>query len=95
MVGILVDTEQYIDSNRDRSTMANGGWGSDFVTMDFGPLFNFKLGKRQNLTVLLQFKNGRDYTDATIGNRFFEYRVYENTYYYLYRLAFSYTYDIR
>ncbi len=94
-VGLLVGTEQYIDSNKDRSPVASGGWGSDFVFVTFGPLANIRLNKKSSLTVLLQFKNGRDYTDDTIGNRFFEYRSYQYTYYYLYRLAFSYSLKLK
>ncbi len=94
-VGFLVETEQYIDGNKDRSPIVNRGWGSDFVFVTFGPLANIKLGDKSGLTVLLQFKNGRDYTDDTIGNRFFEYRNYEYTYYYLYRLAFSYSLKLK
>ncbi len=94
-VGFLVETEQYIDSNSERSPMGEGGWGSDFVFVTFGPLVNVKLDNSSNLTILLQFKNGRDYTDDTIGNRFFEYRSYQYTYYYLYRLAFNYSLKLK
>ncbi|NOY09587.1 MAG: hypothetical protein GXP33_12190 [Spirochaetes bacterium] len=90
-VGILVDTEQYMGKTAALSTMESGGWGSDFVKVYFGPLANIRLGEKSNLTVLFQLKNGRDYTDETIGNRFFEYRSYSGWYIALYRLALSYT----
>ena len=90
-VGFLLDTEQYIGNTASLSTMASGGWGSDFVKMTFGPLVNITLGESSDLTVLFQLKNGRRYTNATIGNRYFEYRKYESWYMYVYRLAFSYT----
>jgi len=90
-VGVLLDTEQYIGSTASLSTMASGGWGSDFIKMNFGPLVNIALNDNSDLTVLFQLKNGRRYTDATIGNRYFEYREYESWYIALYRLALSYT----
>ena len=70
--------------------MASGGWGSDFMQIRFGPLFNFALTENMSLALLPQFKTARKYTDATIGNRYFEYRECESTYLYLERLAFLY-----
>ena len=90
-VAFLLDTEQYVGHTASLSTMASGGWGSDFIKMNFGPLVSITLSNNSDLTVLFQLKNGRRYTDATIENRYFEYRKYESWYISLYRLALSYT----
>lgn len=91
-IGFLLETEENIGANRYLSTMSDNGWGSDFVTLTFGPMGNFKLGKQSDLTVLVQFQSGRDYTDDTIFNTYFINRVYEDTYVKLYRIAMSYKY---
>ena len=89
-VGILMETNQYIANNKKRSTKASNGWGSDFTAITFGPLANVKLSDKSSLTILVQFENAIDYSDATIGNRYFEYREYQDTYIYFTRIAFIY-----
>ncbi len=101
-VGVLVETSQQIGpegsaspmagADGDVSTTADNGWGSDFVSVSFGPVANFSFDDHNSLTVLLQFKNGKDYTDSTIFNRYYQNRQYEATYLKFNRIAFSYSY---
>jgi len=86
--GVLVATEQNLGRNRKRSTMDSGGWGSDFVKVTISALANASLSERARLTVLLQLETEPDYTDATIGNRYFELRDYDGWYIYLRRVIF-------
>lgn len=90
-VAILVETEQMLFENKDRSTIVSGGWGSDFVKVTFGPLVNINLSEDSNIVILIQFTREKDYTDATVFNNYFINRVYEDSYIDLQRIAFSYT----
>lgn len=90
-LGFMAESEEWIGDVRDYSTMASGGWGSDFRFWQLGSLTNFQLGKNDSLLVLVQFKMARDYTDATTRNRSFETREYEAPYWYFNRIALSYT----
>jgi hypothetical protein len=91
-IGFLAETEEWLDPVRNRATMASaGGWGSDFLSLNFGPLANLSLGEGSSLAVLVQFKTARDWSDATTRNRYFENRDYEGGYLYFNRIAFSYT----
>ncbi len=88
LVAFLLETSQYIGEVSGRSIMDSGGWGSDFVEVTFGPLANVSFNEHFGLTFLIQFQTGRDYTDASIGNRYFEYREFESIYVDFYRLGF-------
>ena len=92
-VGILFETDQMLGKNAAKSTMESGGWGSDFVKMSFGPLANFTFDEHHSLTTLVQFETGRDYTDDTIFNRYYQNREYEGTFVKLNRLALVYNYN--
>lgn len=92
-VGFMVETGQYIDSVKDKSTMADGGWGSDFVNVKFGPLANIKFNDKNNLTILAQMKTDKKYTDDTIHYNWFQNRVYESTYVKFHRVALAYTHN--
>ena len=89
-IGFLIKSEEYIDSNRWRSTISSGGWGSDFVTWNFGPLVNFHIAEKSWLTLLVQFKTGKQATDSTIGNRFYQYWQVKGSYLYFNGIAFDY-----
>ena len=91
-VGFLVETSQAIGPNSTLSTMAGNGWGSDFTEVTFGPLVNLAFNEHNSLAVLVQFQTGRDYTDATIFEPFYQDRVYEDTYTKFHRIALSYNY---
>jgi hypothetical protein len=67
--------------------MDEGGWGSDFVQVSITPLASAALSERLRLTALLQMQTAPDYTEATIGNRYFELRDYDGWHLYLRRLV--------
>ncbi len=90
LAGFLLETEEWLGSVRSLSPM-DSGWGSDFVTMNFGPIANVQLTERSSLAILVQFKTGRDYTDATTRMRSFQERIFEDTYVYFNRIAVSYS----
>jgi hypothetical protein len=90
-IGFMAESEEWIDEVRNYSTMASGGWGSDFRFWQLSSLINLKLGEKDSLLLLFQFKRDRDYTDATTRNRSFETRVFEAPYWYFNRIALSYT----
>lgn len=92
-IGVLVETEQYLGEVAQRSPMAGGGWGSDFVEVTVSPLASFTLSENMSLSMLVQFQNAREYTEDTIGNRYFEYRTYKGVYIDFYRIAFIFGMD--
>jgi len=94
-VGFMIETEQHV-TQKDVSTMASGGWGSDFLLVKFGPMINFKFNKVHNFTVLVEFKNARHFTDETMGNRYFQERKINTAdpeYVQFYRIALLYSMD--
>ena len=94
LAGILLQTEGYLGSVRDRAPSDGSKalkWGSDFTYLVFGPLLDFKLGAGGSLAVLPQFKTGIKWTDSTTRAPYFEKRDYEGSYLYFYRLAFDYS----
>lgn len=60
------------------STMASGGWGSDFMSVNFGPAIQLDLPYHLWVKLFFFFRNERAYTDATVGNADFRNRVYED-----------------
>jgi hypothetical protein len=93
-VGFLLQSQGWLGSVRDRSTEASGGWGSDFTYLTFGPLFDFKLGRKSSLAVLPQFKTGIKWSDATEWSLDFQTRAYEGQYLYFYQMAFDYNLEL-
>lgn len=87
-VGFLLETSRYIGPVARLSPMDEGGWGSDFTELTFGPIANISFTDLFALTFLLQFQTGRDYTDESIGNRYFEYREFDSIYVDFYRTGF-------
>lgn len=91
-IGFLIETEQRI-TGKNKSKMKDGGWGSDFMEVAFGPLINFQLAPNHKLAILAEFINYRRYTDASMKHRYFENRQIDTnnpTYVQFYRIAFSY-----
>jgi len=89
LVGIIVETDQRI-TGKYKSTVKSGGWGSDFMRTAFGPLFNFVFKDTYTLTFLTEFRTERQYTDDTMGIRYFGHREInksDSSYVYFYRLA--------
>ncbi|MBN2659027.1 MAG: hypothetical protein JXR86_18375 [Spirochaetales bacterium] len=91
-VGFLVETSQLLGYDTTETMDSADGWGSDFVEVTFGPLMNFSFSEHSSLAVLLQFQTGRDYTDETIFNEFYQNRDYEATYTKFNRVALAYNY---
>jgi len=89
--GILLETEQNLGYVRNLSTMDSGGWGSDFVVITVGPVFNFTLSESSSLAVLFQFRRERLYDGTSIFANYYENRNYVGTYWDFYRIAFSYS----
>lgn len=90
LAGLLLQTEGWLGSVRDRSPMATG-WGSDFTYLTFGPLFDFKIGDTSSIAILPQFKTGIKWTAASQWNLDFQQRAYQEGYLYFYRLAFDFS----
>lgn len=94
-VGILLETDRRI-TKRNESKMDDGGWGSDFVTTNLGPIVRLQFGSGIKLTIQGQFARARDYSEETIGNAHFSYRKVDTdspTYWYFRRIAFSCRYE--
>ncbi|HOV14674.1 MAG TPA: hypothetical protein PK771_10350 [Spirochaetota bacterium] len=79
---IDVHLTHYFDSR-----MQDKGWGSDFVTMRFGPNIMFNLPSNFFAMVGFHFRNGRGYTYETAGNLSFMLREYQDWYVYFERIA--------
>jgi len=90
MVGMLVETTQYLGDAADLSKKDAVDWNSGFVKVVFGPLASITFDEHNTLTALLQFKTDKKYTDETIHDNFFRNREYESTYVKIHRLALSY-----
>jgi len=90
-VGVLLETEQNLGYVKDLSTMSSGGWGSDFVLLTIGPVFNLALSEKSSLALLVQFRRERLYDDTNVFYNFFENRSYVGDYWFLRRIAFSYS----
>ncbi len=58
------------------SPMKNGGWGSDFAYINFGPAMQFDLPDNFFLKLFFFFQNDKVFTDDTVGNRDFRDRKY-------------------
>jgi hypothetical protein len=69
------------------SPMLNG-WGSDFIEVRFGGLVLFQLPHHLFLITGIEFSNDRAYTDQTIGNVFYQDRIYKDWYIYFKSIYF-------
>ncbi|MDC7222322.1 MAG: hypothetical protein PQJ60_01205 [Spirochaetales bacterium] len=93
--GIMLDTEKRLGDIAQSSTMADGGWGSDFTKVTIGPLFNWQINEKSSLIVLFQLQNDVEYTDDSVFYNYFMNR--ESTgesYWYFRRIALSYTVNL-
>ena len=96
MAGVLVETEANMFDNSTRSIMSDGGWGSDFIQVRFGGIFNFKISENQGLAILPQFITRPHYTDDTVDESYFANRVIDTdnpVYIDFDRIALSYSYN--
>ncbi|MCP4131287.1 MAG: hypothetical protein GY754_09925 [bacterium] len=64
LIGFVFGTDQRITGVND-STVNSGGWGSDFITWNFGPVINFLFNDIYSLTVTAQFSRDPNFTDST------------------------------
>jgi len=90
-VAFMVETEQMLGDNKNMSTMADKGWGSDFTQITFGPLANIKLSEDSSLLILVQFRNEKLISNGTIYNNYFKNREQTGSYIDFRRIAFSYS----
>lgn len=67
------------------SVMSKQGWGSDFTTVKFGPIFLFDLPCNFNAMAGVHWANGKLYSDESIGNLDFMNREYQDWYVRFYR----------
>jgi hypothetical protein len=67
-------------------------WGSDYLQITVSPVFGFTLSQTGSLSVLLQFRRERLYSEAdtTIFANYFRNRNEVGTCWDFYRIAFSY-----
>lgn len=93
-VGLLVETEQYIGTAADLAGTSGRDWGADFLSVTLGPVFNFALTENQSLTLLVQLKSKKNYTDTTIYNLYARNRTVDGYYWDFHRLALSYTVEL-
>lgn len=64
------------------SRMKDGGWGSDFAYVDFGPALLIDLPMNFFIKAAFLFCNDKAYTSETVGNLYFQDRIYEDWYIY-------------
>lgn len=92
-LGVLLETEERI-TKWNESRMKDGGWGSDFMQIYVALITVLDFTEDQSLTIQAQFANGRDYTDATVGNESFYNREVDTDdprYWFFRRIALSYS----
>jgi hypothetical protein len=95
-IGVMAESEEWLGSIRDISTMASpGGWGSDFRLWHANLLANIALGRRDSLAVIGQFRRSQDWTDGTTAVRYFGSRDYDNPVWHFRRLVLSYTHHFK
>ena len=76
----------------DTSKVSDGGWGSDFHKLRFGPLVSLDPVENHILTLLVQFHNGVYYDEETSYARWFQrWEATGETYIKLERIVLAYT----
>ncbi len=88
MTEIGVDLTHY-----NYSKMVNKGWGSDFISCNFGPAIIFDLPNNLGLFLAAQWTNNIKYSSDTIGNEDFMKCEYEDWYLNFYRIILSFEWD--
>lgn len=86
--GLFGNIEKLDITNFNRSRMKDGGWGSDFVTVEFGPIIKFDFPWNYYLTLFTFFATDREYTSETVGNIDFREREYKDWYIHFRRIGF-------
>jgi hypothetical protein len=85
--GLFGNIEKLDITHYNRSRMKDKGWGSDFVTVEFGPIIKFDLPWNYYLTLFAFFATDREYTSDTVGNIDFRKREYEDWYIHFRRIG--------
>ncbi len=85
--GLFGNIEKLDITHNYRSQMKNGGWGSDFVTVEFGPSIRFELPWNYYLILFAFFATDREYTSDTVGNIDFRERKYQDWYIHFRRIG--------
>jgi len=81
ILGFLANIEKIDLTNFKLSPMtSNDGWGSDFIVVEFGPLIKLDLPNNYWLVLFTFFANDKAYTEDTVGNAFYQNRIYEDWY---------------
>lgn len=95
LVGILMETQQNLGYVKELSPVEQGGWGSDFLFIQIGPIASLKLNQKSSIIMLMQFKNERVYTRDTIFYNYFQNRSSTGrSYWSMDRLALMYRYTL-
>ncbi len=95
-VGFLIESKYDLHRSNNASRVSDGGWGSDFLQLSLGALFNLKLSKQHSISIISQFKNNRRYTDSTNREIYFKNRKVDANspeYWKFDRIALIYTYN--
>ncbi len=87
ILGCMANIDEYNITRNQYSPMASKGWGSDFMTVVFGPMAFFELPNNLYAILVFNWQNGRVYSDATVGNADFTKREYEDWYVYYKKIA--------
>ncbi len=64
------------------SPMKNGGWGSDFAYVDYGPAVLIDLPFNLFIKAAFLFANDEAYTSSTVGSLNYQERQYKDWYVY-------------
>lgn len=88
-LGLLLETDVYLEPVFGWSRIQDGGWGSDFLSLKPSLLTNWTLAEGSTLAILLGLTNFVDYSDATTFNRFYRHRSAEGVGWKLDRLSFQ------
>lgn len=91
-IGFLLESDANIGNVSAMSRVDSGGWGSDFVKYQFGPIINWDISENHSLKLLVQWANGNQYDSSSIYYNYFKNRNSTgNSFIYFNRVALSYT----
>jgi hypothetical protein len=78
-ISLLFAVNSYFSlSHYNDSKMSAGGWGSDFVNVEFGPNILFNLPSNFYLLLSTNFSNGKKFTLDSVGEAYYQDRKYED-----------------
>jgi hypothetical protein len=93
--GFKVDTSVNMFDVAEKSTVASGGWGSDFTYMNMSLLINWQMNEDNSMIILAQVNNAPEYTAETRNYNYFVNRsTTGSSYFYFNRIAISYTMNL-